>query len=344
MKNDDNLKRNTEIIHRTSIGGQAVMEGVMMRGPKKIATAVRKVDGEIIIDEQGLGKVRTSKFVKLPIIRGCVNFFDSMIIGVKALMFSAQFFDLEDEEGNVKEQKPSKIDAWLEEKFSSEKAMNIVIYCSVVFSLILSIGLFILLPTFVTGFLKPVISNSILLTLIEGIIRILIFVCYLLLVAQTKDIKRVFMYHGAEHKSIFCYEKGLELTVENVREQIRFHPRCGTSFLLIVMVISILVFSIIPWDEQVFASIPLIGPALTAIPWVIMRMILRLLLLPVVAGISYEIIKFAGRHDNLLTRIISAPGLWFQRITTNEPEDDQIEVAIAALKAVMPENKEEDKW
>ena len=344
MKNDDTLKRDAEIIHRTSIGGQAVMEGVMMRGPKKIATAVRKPDGEIVIDEQGLGKVRTSRFVKLPIVRGCVNFFVLMIIGVKSLMFSAQFFDLEDEEGNVKEQEPSKFDAWLEKKFSSEKAMNIVIYCSVIFSLILSIGLFILLPTFITGFLRPVIHSSVLLTLVEGVVRILIFLLYLTLVAQTKDIKRVFMYHGAEHKSIFCYEKGLPLTVENVRKQTRFHPRCGTSFLLIVMVISILVFSVIPWDEQVFAAIPFIGPVLTAVPWVIMRMVLRLLLLPVVAGLSYEIIKFAGRHDNLFTQIISAPGLCFQRITTNEPDDDQIEVAIAALTAVMPENKEEDKW
>ena len=174
--------------------------------------------------------------------------------------------------------------------------------------------------------------------------RILIFIGYLTLVSMMKDIKRVFMYHGAEHKSIFCYEKGLDLTVENVRRQKRFHPRCGTSFLLIVMVISILVFSIIPWDAETFAAIPYIGKYLVAIPWVITRMILRLLLLPVVAGLSYEIIKYAGRHDNALTRAISAPGLWFQRITTSEPDDSMIEVAIEALKAVIPENKDEDKW
>lgn len=330
-------------LHRTSIGGQAVMEGVMMRGPRLIATAVRKPDGDIVVDKQPLGKIRTGKFVKLPIIRGCVNFIDSMIIGVKALMFSAQFFDVDDD-GEPTPQEPSKFEAWLEKKLDSEAAMNVIIYLSVILSLVISVGLFILLPTFITGFLRPLVSQGIILTLIEGIVRIIIFVCYLLLVSQTKDIKRVFMYHGAEHKSIFCYEKGLELNVENVRKQTRFHPRCGTSFLLIVMVISILVFSIIPWDAETFGSIPVIGSYLTAIPWVITRMILRLILLPVVAGLSYEIIKYAGRRDNMFTRVISAPGLWFQRITTNEPDDSMIEVAIASLTAVIPENKEEDKW
>lgn len=329
--------------HKTSIGGQAVIEGVMMRGPKEIATAVRKPDGEIIVDKQGLGKIRSGKFVKLPIVRGCVNFFDSMITGVKALMFSAEFFDV-DEDGQPAAQEPSKFEAWLEKKLDSEKAMNVVIYCSVILSLFFSIGLFILLPTLLTGFVKPWLNSQILLTLTEGLVRIVIFVCYLSLVSRMKDIQRVFMYHGAEHKSIFCYEKGLPLTVENVRKQSRFHPRCGTSFLLIVMVISILVFSIIPWDKETFASIPLIGGFLTAMPWAITRMILRLLLLPVVAGISYEIIKYAGRHDNKFTKAISTPGLWFQRITTNEPEDSMIEVAIAALTAVIPENKNEDKW
>lgn len=339
-----NDKKNTVgIVHKTSIGGQAVMEGVMMRGPHLIATAVRKPDGEITVDKQPLGKIRSGKFVKLPIIRGCVGFFDSMIIGVKALMFSAQFFDVDDDGEHVK-QEPSKFEAWLEKKLDSERAMNVIIYCSVILSLALSIGLFILLPTLIAGFFKPVISSGIGRTLIEGFVRILIFIGYLTLVSMMKDIKRVFMYHGAEHKSIFCYEKGLDLTVENVRRQKRFHPRCGTSFLLIVMVISILVFSIIPWDAETFAAIPYIGKYLVAIPWVITRMILRLLLLPVVAGLSYEIIKYAGRHDNALTRAISAPGLWFQRITTSEPDDSMIEVAIEALKAVIPENKDEDKW
>lgn len=329
--------------HRTSIGGQAVMEGVMMRGPHKIATAVRKPDGDIIVDTQDIPKARKNKFFKLPIIRGCVNFFDSMIIGVKALMFSAKFFEV-DEDGEPIEQEPSKFEAWLEKKLDSERAMNVVMYCSVIFSLFLSVGLFILLPAFLTGFLDSIISNNLLLTLIEGGVRISIFVFYLALVSQMRDIKRVFMYHGAEHKSIFCYENGMELTVENVRSQSRLHPRCGTSFLLIVMVISILIFSIIPWNEETFKSIPVIGTYLVAIPWKITRVILRLLLLPIVAGISYEIIKFAGRHDNILTRIISAPGMWFQKITTREPDDSMIEVAIQSLKAVIPEDKADDKW
>ena len=312
-------------IHRTSIGGQAVMEGVMMRGPHLIATAVRKPDGEIIIDEQSVGKVRKSKILKLPVIRGCINFFDSMIIGVKSLMFSAKFFDMDDE-GEPTEEEPSKFEQWLERKLGSEKALSAVIYIAVILSLLVSVGLFILLPTVLVGFIKQFVENHVALTLLEGLVRIVIFLLYLTLVSQTKDIKRVFMYHGAEHKSIFCYEHGEELNVENVRRQKRLHPRCGTSFLLIVMVISIVVFSFISWDNP------------------FTRLLLRLLLLPVVAGISYEIIKFAGRHENWFTKAISAPGMWLQLITTREPDDSQIEVAIAALKAVMPESKEEDKW
>ena len=314
-----------DAIHRTSIGGQAVIEGVMMRGPKSIATAVRKPDGEIGVDEKPLGKIRTGKFVKLPIIRGCVNFFDSMIVGVKALMFSAQFFDIE-EDGTPIEQEPSKFEAWLEKKLDSERAMNVVIYCSVILSLLLSVGLFILLPGFIGELLRNIIESHALVTLAEGVVRIAIFILYLSLVARMKEIKRVFMYHGAEHKTIHCYERGEELTVENVRRHTRLHPRCGTSFLLIVMVVSMLVFFLIP--KMFFVH----------------RLLLRLALLPVVAGISYEIIKFAGRHDNCFTRIISKPGMWFQNITTNEPEDDMIEVAIAAMNAVIPENKEEDLW
>lgn len=336
-------KKSCPASHKTSIGGQAVIEGVMMRGPEKIATAVRKPDGEIIVDEKPLGKVRKGKFVKLPIIRGCVNFVDSMIIGVKSLMFSAQFFDVDDD-GQPIEQEPSKFEQWLEKKLDSEAAMNVVIYISVAISLCLSVGLFMLLPALLTGFLKSFIDSRLTLTLIEGIVRIIIFLVYLGLVSQMKDIKRVFMYHGAEHKSIFCYEAGLDLTVENVRKQSRLHPRCGTSFLFIVMIISILVYSVIPWDEQAIESIPYIGQYIAYVPWVITRLVLRLLLLPVVAGISYEIIKFAGRHDNAFTRIISKPGMWMQLITTNEPDDSQIEVAITSLKAVIPENKEDDKW
>lgn len=312
-------------IHKTSIGGQAVIEGVMMRGPQKIATAVRKPDGEIVVDCNPIGKIRQNKFFKLPIVRGCVGFFDSMIIGIKALMYSAKFFEVDDD-GNQIEEEPGKFEAWLEKKLGSEKAMNAVIYFSVCLSLLFSIGLFIILPTVIIGFLKDILKNHILLTLAEGVVRIGIFLLYLSLVAHMKDIKRVFMYHGAEHKTIHCYEHGEELTVENVRKHTRLHPRCGTSFLLIVMVISIIVFSFISWNNPVT------------------RLLLRLALLPVVAGLSYEIIKFAGRHENRLTAIISAPGMWLQYITTNEPDDSQIEVAIASLKAVIPENRDEDRW
>ncbi len=312
-------------LHCTSIGGQAVIEGVMMRGPKTIATAVRKPDGEIIVDEKELGKVRTGKFVKLPIIRGCVNFFDSMIVGVKALMFSAKFFDV-DEDGIPVDQEPTKFEAWLEKKLDSEKAMEVVIYCSVVFSLLLSVGLFILLPGIIGDALRSVIHSHALVTVVEGLIRITIFIIYLSLVARMKEIRRVFMYHGAEHKTIHCYEHGEELTVENVKKHTCLHPRCGTSFLIIVMVVSMLVFFLIP--DMFF----------------VYRLLLRLALLPVVAGISYEIIKFAGRHDNWFTRLISKPGMWFQKITTSEPEDNMIEVAIASMKAVIPENKNEDLW
>ncbi len=310
-------------IHKTSIGGQAVIEGVMMRGPQKIATAVRKPDGEIEIEEKPIGKVRKNKILKLPIIRGCVNFFDSMIVGLQSLMYSAKFFEL-DEEGNQVEEE-GKFEKWLNEKLGSEKATTAVIYFSVCLSLIFSVGLFILLPGFVVDLFGEMIGQHFR-SVIEGLVRICIFIVYIVLVSRMNDIKRVFMYHGAEHKSIHCYENGEELTIENVRKYSRLHPRCGTSFLLIVMVISMVVFYFIS-SKNIF-----------------IRLLLRLALLPVVAGISYEIIKFAGRHDNWLTSVISAPGKWFQHITTKEPDDSQIEVAIASLVAVMPEKSGEDKW
>lgn len=312
-------------IHKTSIGGQAVMEGVMMRGPKEIAIAVRKPDDEIIIDKRPVASaLQKNKILKLPIIRGCVGFFESMVIGVKALMFSAQFFDLDGEE-----ESESKFDKWLEKKFG-DKVKDIVIYVSVVLSLILSIGLFFMLPNFITELIAKLTGISVdgtPRTLIEGGVRMLIFLGYILLVSQMKDIKRVFMYHGAEHKTIATYEHGLELTVENARKGCRLHPRCGTSFLIFVMIISVIVFMIIP----------------AGLAWW-QRALFKILLLPIVAGLSYEIIKFAGRHENRFTKIISQPGMWLQYITTREPDDSQLEVAIASLKAVIPENKEEDKW
>lgn len=312
-------------IHKTSIGGQAVIEGVMMKGPKEIAIAVRKPDGEIIIEKKPVSeRIRKSKILKWPLIRGCVGFFDSMVTGVKALMFSAQFFDIEGEE-----ESESKFDQWLERKFG-DKIKDIVIYVSVVLSLIFSIGLFFLLPNFITELIAKISGISVdgtVRTLIEGGVRMFIFLGYILLVSQMKDIKRVFMYHGAEHKTIATYEHGMELTVENARKGCRLHPRCGTSFLIFVMIVSVIVFLIIP----------------KGLPWY-MRAIFKILLLPLVAGISYEIIKFAGRHENWFTKIISMPGMWLQYITTREPDDSQLEVAIASIKAVIPDNKEEDKW
>ncbi len=316
---------NNKKTFKTSIGGQAVIEGVMMRGPETIATAVRKPDKEIIVDIQPIGNVRKNKLLKFPIIRGCVNFIDSMIIGVKALMFSAKFFDVEDD-GTPKEEEPGRFEQWLDKKLGSEKAFNVLIYLSVIFSVCLSVGLFMLLPAYLASFIEHISDSHTLYIITEGAVRISLFIIYLILVSQMKDIKRVFMYHGAEHKSIHCYENGEELTVENIRKHTRLHPRCGTSFLLIVMVISIIIFFFIRFDNI----------------W--LRLLSRLVLIPIVAGISYEIIKFAGRHDNWFTKIISYPGMLFQYITTREPDDSQIEVAIASLKAVIPVEKGSDQW
>lgn len=306
-------------IHKTSIGGQAVIEGVMMKGPHEMAIAVRKPDGEIIIEKKSVNALSMKyKIFKLPILRGVISFFESMITGVRSLMFSAEFFDLEEEQ-------PSKFDLFLERKFGN-KLKDIVIYSSVFFALVFSILLFFMFPAFISGFLRKVIESNAVIVALEGIIRISIFMIYLLLVSKMDDIQRVFMYHGAEHKSIHCYEHGEELTVENVKKHTRLHPRCGTSFLLIVMIISIFIFLFIKSDH------------------VFLRLLYRLLLLPVVAGVSYEIIKLAGRYDNKFTRAISKPGMLLQYMTTVEPDEAQIEVAIASLKAVIPENKEDDKW
>lgn len=306
--------------HKTSIGGSAVMEGVMMRGPESVAVAVRKPDGEIIIDFKETKAVKKRNwFLKLPIIRGCIGFFESMVLSTKALMFSADFLDIEEEE-------PSKFDKWLQDKLG-DKLKDGMIYISVILAVLMSVGLFILLPTWLVSLIKVFVTeNALALTIAEGVTRIVIFLGYLTLVSGMPDIKRVFQYHGAEHKTIACYEAGEELTVENARTKCRLHPRCGTSFLLIVMVVSIIVFSFLKWDN------------------ILIRTATRLALLPVVAGLSYEVVKIAGRYDNFLTRIISAPGLWLQKITTKEPDDSQLEVAIASMKKVIPENKEDDRW
>ena len=308
-------------VHKTSIGGQAVIEGVMMKGPKDIAVAVRKSNGEIVIDKKPVASIlQKSKFLKLPIIRGIISFVESMVIGVRTLMFSAELYDLEEEDPTYK---PSKFDEWLEKVFKNKDA---VIYTSVVIALVLSMALFVFLPATITKYTTEFISNSVLRSLIEGATRMIIFVLYIWLVSRSKDIQRVFEYHGAEHKTIACYEHGEELTVENVKKHCRLHPRCGTSFLIEVMIISVIVFSFLSWD-----SLPI-------------RILSKLLLMPFVAGIAYELIKIAGRCDNKLIQIINKPGLWLQKITTKEPDDEQIEVAIRSILEVIPENRDDAKW
>ncbi len=306
---------------KTSIGGQAVLEGVMMKGPDYIATSVRKSSGEIVVDKQPVNAViKKNKLAKLPIIRGVINFVQSMVLGIKTLMLSADLYDLDEEEQTYE---PSKFDLWLEKVFKNKDA---VIYTSVVIALFLSVALFIFLPAVVTKFVAQFIPYDFVKSIIEGVLRMAIFVGYVLLVSQTKEIKRVFQYHGAEHKSIACYEHGEELTVENVRKYSRFHPRCGTSFLIEVMIIGIIVFSFVTWSNLA------------------LRIVIKLALLPLVAGLAYEFIKFAGRCDNKFMRALSAPGLWLQRLTTKEPDDEQIEVAIRSLTEVIPENEEDAKW
>ena len=305
---------------RTSIGGQALIEGIMMRGPKKQAIVVNTKDGFITkIEEIKLLK-NEHPIVGFVFIRGIINFVSSMSIGVRAMMFSADYIPEEEQE------EESKFDAWVNKKLGSEKAEKFLITFSLILGIALSVGLFILLPTFLAGLLSRIIEQRILRNLLEGVLRIIIFLVYMWLATRLNEMKRVWAYHGAEHKSIYCYEKGLPLTLENVREQSRLHPRCGTSFLFIVMIVSILVFSFTSWSNL----------------WV--RIALRLLLLPVVVGVSYEIIKLAGRYDNIVTRIVSAPGKALQRLTTREPDDGMIETAIEALKLVIPENASEAEW
>ena len=312
-----------------SIGGQAVIEGVMMNGPKKMATAVRKSDGEIVfeIKEKKENFITKYKLNKIPILRGFLSFFQSMFTGVSCLMFSAKQTDLEDEDN----EQMSKFEKWVFEKFG-DKVFDIVMYISVFFSLILGVGLFMVLPKLVVEWVSMPFGgiNEGVSTLIEGVLRLVIFLVYIILISKMKDIQRVFEYHGAEHKTIFTYEYGDELTVENVKKHQRFHPRCGTSFLVLVMITSVIVFLII----GAFAGEMTI---LEKILW-------RIAALPFVAGISYEFIKIAGRYDNKFTRFISAPGVWLQNFTTKEPDDSQIEVAIAAFKAVLPEDNEDIKW
>jgi len=333
----------------TSIGGQAVIEGIMMRGPEKTAVAVRKPDGEIVIDENENKK--RGKTRKIPLIRGVFSFVDSMVIGVKALMFSANFYEEDgkpkeennnektskkskEENNDKKASKKSKENKKNKEKDTSNEEMpGWMMAITVLISIGLSVGLFIVLPNLIAGFVVPNVEaenggNVVLYNVVESVVKVVIFLTYLILVSRMKDIQRVFEYHGAEHKTIFCYENGEELTVDNVKKFERFHPRCGTSFLLFVIIISIIVFSVIGRFESK-----------------IINLLVRIALLPVVAGISYEIIRFAGKHtDNKWFSWLNKPGMLLQRLTTREPDEKQIEVAILALKAVLPKDKNADNW
>lgn len=296
--------------HYSGIGGQAVLEGVMMKNRDKYAVAVRKPNGEIDVEvEEYKGVCGDKKFAKLPFIRGVFAFIDSLILGMKVTTYSASFYEEEDE-------KPSKTEGKLE-KLLGNKADDIMMTFTVILSVIIAVALFILLPLFLSDLLGKYIRNASVIAIIEGLIRILIFIAYIAGISLMKDIKRLYMYHGAEHKCINCIEKGRPLTVKDVKRSSRQHKRCGTSFLLFVVLVSVIVFFFIRVDNMA------------------LKLILRIALVPVIAGISYEIIRLAGRSDNVLVRIISAPGMWMQKLTTKEPEEDMIEVAIASVEAVF---------
>ena len=306
---------NKERLGSSGIGGQAVIEGIMMRNKDKYAVAVRKPDKSIDVDIQECGGIsKKYKITTLPFIRGIFSFIDSMVIGIKTLTYSASFFEDEDEQ----EEEPGKFEKWLLNKFG-EKAEKVVMGFTVCLSIVIAVALFMILPLFIADVIEkyvPGVTQSHV-PVIEGIVKIIIFIGYLLLISLMKDIQRTFMYHGAEHKCINCIETGKVLTVENVASSSRFHKRCGTSFLLIVMVISIIFFVLIRTD----------------IVW--LRYVIRLLLVPVIAGISYEFIRLAGKSENKFINLLSKPGLWMQKITTKEPTDDMIEVAIKAVEAVF---------
>ncbi|MCI6321134.1 MAG: DUF1385 domain-containing protein [Clostridiales bacterium] len=323
------MAENKSCAFRTSIGGQALIEGILMRGPEKQAIVVRDQEGHLVekIEELKLIKDRYP-ILGWPLVRGTVNFLDSMVKGVKALMYSADFYP--DEEAA----QPSKFELWLEKHLSSKKLESVIVALAVVMGVGLSLLLFMVLPTFLTSGLThffpgfPMWGRN----LLEGILKIAIFLLYLFFCSRQKDIYRVFQYHGAEHKTIFCYEAGLPLTVENVRVQPRHHPRCGTSFLFVVIFVSILISSV------VFGIWPITNTLL--------RAAVHLLLLPLVVGITYEFNRWVGRHvqDSGLARVLTAPGMWMQNFTTNEPDDGMIEVAIRSLELVLPSEKGKDEW
>lgn len=346
---DKNEKSRAAI--KTSIGGQALIEGIMMRGPARTAMAVRRPDGSICLEEWQNKQNTRPRITKLPIIRGVFNFVDSMIAGYKTLMRSAEIAGLDgtapeagnEAEAGEEEKKAEKEEVGKEEKKDggiSSGAMTALMTCSAIIGVVLAVVLFKVIPETLYELLTrafPVLGSSgygwsLIRAAFTGILKIIILVAYMALISLMKDIKRTFMYHGAEHKTIFCYEKGLELTVENVREQRRFHPRCGTSFLILMVLVSIFITMFIPTHLVDSRALN-----------VVLRSAIGILLLPLIMGVGYELLKLAGRHDNLFTRIISAPGMWLQHITTREPDDSMIECAIAAVKQVIP-NDGSDRW
>ena len=320
---------------KTMIGGQALIEGIMMRGPEKDAVVVRGAEGvQVELNPRHIRK--KGSVASWPFIRGAVTFFDSQVVGVKALMRSADL----SMEGEEEAEAPSKLDQWLEKKLGNKRFQNFLVGVAVALGLGMSILLFFLLPMLVGSFLDRWITNNLLLNLIEGLVRLVIFVVYMLLMSRMKDMKRVFSYHGAEHKTIRCYEAGLPLTVENVRCQTRLHPRCGTSFLLVVMLLSILLFSVA--SSLLLALIPGLAALRGGALYRLIMIGFKLLLIPLVVSVSYEINRLVSRYDNWFTRMLTAPGMWFQHFTTNEPDDTMIEVGIAALTAVLPEQEGAD--
>ena len=305
---------------KTMIGGQALIEGIMMLGPEKRAIVCRG-SGEMVEKVEKVTPLKAkSPVLGLPLIRGVAAFISSMVNGVKALSFSA------DQLPEDMQEEPDKIDLWIEKHFSNETAQKLIIGVAVVLGIALSLFLFLFLPTFIVGLFPAVKADFYWRTLLEGILKLVIFFVYLILCSKMKDMKRLFAYHGAEHKTIFCYEKGLPLTVENVRPQPRLHPRCGTSFIFVVIIISIIAGSFIHVSDT------------------LLRMGLKFLMLPLIVGLSYELNRWVGRHDNICSAILSWPGKQFQRITTNEPDDEMIECAIRALELVIPEEKGSDAW
>ena len=305
----------------TKVGGQAILEGLMMRGSRALAIAMREPSGNIHLTVEPVEG--NPKWKKIPVLRGVISFVSSLVQGTSVLLYSAEVIeDLEEKQGKTPVEK-DKFELWMEKKFGEKAALNFALYSSVVIAILMVVGIFILLPTWLINLVKNAgVESAVLLNLFEGIIRILMFIIYVALISKMQDIKRVFQYHGAEHKTIHCYENGLELTPENAQSFYTLHPRCGTSFLMFVMVISLLVFSLFGWPDLKT------------------RIISRLVLIPVIAGLSYELLQFTGRHDSKFVKTLSLPGILLQKLTTAEPDLKQLEVAIAAMNAVLPSHED----